>query len=329
MITSKKGKEMIKTISPIYSYNETMQAIIQSIGMEADYSEELSEDVLKQLFVQTATWGLDFWEDAVNLPTNNSLSYEHRRGKIIAILQSRISITPEKMELIIKNYTGASVSVIENVSDYKFKIEADVDIESINDLSFIVNDIKPAHLSWLASFIVKIINKTLFETRIKHKINSYFGRRGNVLDGEWLLNGFVNLDNSYEPITVRSINRITSRNKNLFDNLKLHIRDTIKNSNAHNARSSFLFSTSFWFREGIFLDGEWILDSNNEFNTLELHKKKDIEVNIKSKMNLNVVNLEKFKSERIIIKKNWWQLGGQHSLGEGSLLSAEIREEVI
>lgn len=150
MIKSQKGKEMISYISPIYEQSKVMQSIFEAIGSEWDNAEEISKDILKQLFPQTATWGLIYWEDAVNIVTNLSENIERRRGKVIAKLQSRYIITPLKMSMILKNYTGADISITENIAPYTFEVKLtgrEGFPKSLEDLYKEVKRIKPSHLS--------------------------------------------------------------------------------------------------------------------------------------------------------------------------------------
>ena len=148
MIKSQKGGEMIGYISPIYEQSKVMQAIFEAIGSEFDGIYELSEDILKQLFPQTATWGLIYWEDAVNIISNNE-DIERRRGKVIAKLQSRYVVNPKKMANIIKNYTGIDTIIVENADPYTFIIEISTQNNIIlSEFSKIVNKIKPSHLGY-------------------------------------------------------------------------------------------------------------------------------------------------------------------------------------
>lgn len=149
MITSKKGKEMLLEVSPIYFKDKTMQAIFEAIGREMDLTEEIVEDVKDQLFVQTATWGLDYWEDAVGLPVKNRyLDIETRRKAILAKMQTRYPVTVQRVKRIIETATGQKVEIIQNVAPYTFEIRF-IDAEDL-DLRFIdiLNEIKPAHLSY-------------------------------------------------------------------------------------------------------------------------------------------------------------------------------------
>lgn len=83
MITSKKGREMLLTLSPIYEQSLVMNSIYEAIGSEFDNLELLNEEIELQLFPQTATWGLNFWENRVGLITNLDEDIEIRRRKLL------------------------------------------------------------------------------------------------------------------------------------------------------------------------------------------------------------------------------------------------------
>lgn len=149
MITSPKGKEMISYISPVYQNSKIEQAIYEAIGSEWDSADELSQEVLLQLHPQTATWGLVFWEQRLGLPTNINEDIERRR-KVIAKRQSKNIINPERMAIILKNYTGADIKVIENVAPCVFEVKLigkEGFPKSLDDLYKEVKRIKPSHMS--------------------------------------------------------------------------------------------------------------------------------------------------------------------------------------
>lgn len=151
MITSPKGKEMLRYISPIYQKSKIEQAIYEAIGSEFDSAEELAEEVLLQLHPQTATWGISFWEQRLKLSVNENEDIERRRRKVIARLQSKAStITPKRMGMILSNFTGADINIVENVAPYTFQVNLtgkDGFPKSLEDLYKEVKRIKPSHLS--------------------------------------------------------------------------------------------------------------------------------------------------------------------------------------
>lgn len=151
MITSQKGLRMLDSISPIYDQNKVMLSIFQSLGLEAEMTDDLIDDILLQLFPQTATWGLKYWEDALNIPVNESLTLENRRTKILVKMQTRWPVTRLRMESIINNFISSKNGYIQEIfEEYMFKIHIPLTDERIyyKDLIETVNEVKPAHLSY-------------------------------------------------------------------------------------------------------------------------------------------------------------------------------------
>jgi hypothetical protein len=149
MIKSKKGQEMFNSVSPIYEQNEIMESIFEAIGTEADMSVVLSDDILLQLFPQTATWGLDIWEQRLGLITNHNEDIKIRRAKIMAKLQSRYVINPNRMACMIQNFTNGDIEIQENVTPYVFEVDIlseDGFLDDLKDLYSTVKRTKPSHL---------------------------------------------------------------------------------------------------------------------------------------------------------------------------------------
>lgn len=165
MITSKKGREMLLTLSPIYEQSLVMNSIYEAIGSEFDNLELLNKEIELQLFPQTATWGLEFWENRVGLVRNLDEDIETRRRKVIAKLQSKYIMTPKRMSMILQSYTGADIKINENISPYTFGVELTSTQgfpRSLEDLYKRVNVIKPSHLSVSYKLVSLLKSRTYF-----------------------------------------------------------------------------------------------------------------------------------------------------------------------
>ncbi|EGO86276.2 hypothetical protein CBCST_22805 (plasmid) [Clostridium botulinum C str. Stockholm] len=247
-MASKKGNEMLQHITPMYQDSNIEQAIYEAIGHEFDSAEELAQEVLLQLFPQTATWGLGFWEQRIGLATNTNEDINKRRRKIIAKMQTRYPINPENMSRIIKNYIMANTLIEENIAQYTFKVTSKIDdIADNRDLINIVNKIKPSHLHWIQDFITIFINKEIFNLNL---VNRFFlNFRGNmplILDGKWLLNGLNLLNgnmNFFEPIELSNTNRFFIYKKEIL-------------------KSTITIEKNLWYLDGIYnLDGSKLLNA--------------------------------------------------------------------
>lgn len=160
MITSKKGQEMFRGISPIYGKSEIEQAIYEAIGAEFDDADQLADDILLQLFPQTATWGLSFWEKRVSIITNLNESIDKRRKKVITKMQTKWPLTPERMANILKNYTNADITITEGVAESTFQVLLSTTGEIGEPFEEIIDKIKKIKPSHMASKIaIKYITK--------------------------------------------------------------------------------------------------------------------------------------------------------------------------
>ncbi len=150
MLDSNIGERMFDTISPNYKNSIIMKSLFEAIGMEFDTIDNLIEDVKLQLFPQTATWGLKYWEERCGLPTNTDELLQERRNKVIAKLQSKHIMNPKRMAMILQKYTGADIKVLENTAPYTFEIDLigrTTFPKSLEQLYQTVRKIKPSHLA--------------------------------------------------------------------------------------------------------------------------------------------------------------------------------------
>lgn len=151
MITNQKGLKMLDSVSPIYGQNKVMLAIYEAVGREAEATETIIDEIALQLFPQTATWGLKYWEEALSIPVNESLTLENRRTKILVKMQTRWPVTKQRMEAIINNFITSKNAYIQEIyEEYMFKIHIPLPDERIyyRDLIETVEEVKPAHLAY-------------------------------------------------------------------------------------------------------------------------------------------------------------------------------------
>ena len=150
MITSPKGRKFLGYISPIYEQSTIMQAVMEAIGAEWDDIDRLTDEVFAQLFPQTATWGIVYWERLVGIPRNDSLSIEQRRERVLTRMQTRWPMTKERMEQIVRTFSQDKQAFIREFFDqYRFEVlfnlTQSVDLETVYE---IIEEAKPAHLSY-------------------------------------------------------------------------------------------------------------------------------------------------------------------------------------
>jgi len=150
MITSTKGRQFLGYVSPIYEQSIIMQAILEAIGAEWDEAEKLADEVLAQLFPQTATWGIAFWEWLLGIPPNHSVPIEQRRARVLASMQTRWPVTKARMEQLVRTFSKDKQAYIRQFfNEYRFEVlfnlAQSIDLKTVNE---VVSETKPAHLDF-------------------------------------------------------------------------------------------------------------------------------------------------------------------------------------
>jgi hypothetical protein len=107
------------------------------------------DEVLKQFFVDTATWGLDTWEKELGLPVAPAQPEAERQDKIASRLRGYGTATIVVVKGVAEAYDKGSVDVIEDHAVYTVTVRF-VDTTGIPpnlaDLKAAVRAVLPAHL---------------------------------------------------------------------------------------------------------------------------------------------------------------------------------------
>ncbi|WP_246096562.1 putative phage tail protein [Paenibacillus sinopodophylli] len=166
---SEGGEEAAPSAIDLMSYLPSYyQQVLEMDFIQGGLGErivELSaahEDVLKQYFVQTSTWGLARWEKILGLSSDSSLSYAHRRESVIAKLRGAGTTTRTKIIQTATAFSGGEVNVVEYPEESRFEVLF-VGTKGIppNMAGFIqmLDDIKPAHLSYSLKYTYTVWNQ--------------------------------------------------------------------------------------------------------------------------------------------------------------------------
>ena len=125
-----------------YQDSPQVSELERVLGEQAEALRVSESDTLAQLWIDTATWGLDLWEQWAGLPVDRTRPYSYRRGRIKEMLRSVVASF---------GFEPSQISVIEHPAEYQFEIVLS-DLASVpSDVGGIeaaVNEIKPAHLDY-------------------------------------------------------------------------------------------------------------------------------------------------------------------------------------
>jgi hypothetical protein len=156
-------------------------------------------DLLNQLFIDTATWGLDYFEEFLNIIPKKDDDYEARRTHIKILLNVHdVSTIKFMTDLTNKFLTDNSAKIIEHNSEYWFEVFFNIDgLISLGDLRVAIELYKPAHLGFKIVFY--ILSKVL--TSHKASIIQYINTNHNFWnlgtaekvywDGVWCWDGSI------------------------------------------------------------------------------------------------------------------------------------------
>lgn len=153
--------DLTKYVPPFVIEIPEMKASYDVQGIELGGFLYYSDDVKKQLRIDTATWGLVYWEERYGIETNLDLSYEQRREMVKAKKRGQGTTTMQMIKNVAEVFSGGEVNVIENTGPYIFTIQF-VGVKGIprNMQAFInmLEDIKPAHLGYEFKYTYTVWN---------------------------------------------------------------------------------------------------------------------------------------------------------------------------
>ena len=79
--------DVLRYLPKFLSKDSSFKATQDSLSEEHEKLRLLIIDICKQMFVETATWGLDDWERVYGIKTDKDLSLEKRRENLLIKIQ--------------------------------------------------------------------------------------------------------------------------------------------------------------------------------------------------------------------------------------------------
>lgn len=128
--------------------------VVELQGAFEHWTEALrsaKEDLLAQMNVESATWGLAIWESTLGLQTDVSKPYEYRRTRIMSKLRGSGTTTIEMIKNVAESFSNGEVTIIEYNNENRFEIKFTGTIgipPNMEDLTAAIAEIKPAHLAY-------------------------------------------------------------------------------------------------------------------------------------------------------------------------------------
>ena len=168
---------MLKYVETYYRESKFYTAQNNAKGKEFDIIHSIMEDLPNQFNPQTATWGLRFWEELLNIDSIGSM--EERRIKILSKMATLQYITPFSLERLIKKIFNIEAIITRNVAPYTFLAKFDYKDEYLNIKAIrqLIEEYKEAHMAYslLGYYNTKLITDIKIVNSLELK-NEFYPR---------------------------------------------------------------------------------------------------------------------------------------------------------
>lgn len=149
-------RDLITCFPTYYLASPEMVDLQQAMQPELSALREYQEDVVAQLCVETATWGLASWEAALGISTEADRPLDYRRSRVRSKLRGSGVTTVAMIHSVAESYSNGEVNVTEYPAQFKLEIKF-VGTRGIppnmDDLTDTLREILPAHLEWAYVFM--------------------------------------------------------------------------------------------------------------------------------------------------------------------------------
>lgn len=295
---SESAKRMLSYVTPgWYDYSYVGKWLYEVMGREIDNAEFYVEDLINQLFPETATWGLKYHEIKHGLGVREHWSVSDRRKRIIEKRDTRAPISPWRMEYVLKGVIDCNIAVTDimeganvnhpNCFQVRFYGDGGLDMTAAVKK---LNEIKQSHTTYeLFNTIAVMELEEVFTPKIRIRMGFLWWDW--ILDGKYRLDGSKCLDPTFPPF-MHPIFRWSAQESVIenFDMLRYMLPDF---DNNHEVTLKEVYRTVFnWY--GASLDGSILLDGSQLLSAVRPPY-------FKSKIRAVVASEEVFNNRHIFI----------------------------
>lgn len=147
--TSPSALRMLQMVTAgFYDNSRIGQSIFQAMGEEWDEMSTWATELPQELFPQTSTWSISYWEELYGITVDESLSLALRRQQIMAKVLYRAPINPETIRRGVSALTGCEVEVTDFVAPYTFSVTVHHTdpVQNMTEVWEYIYNMKPSHL---------------------------------------------------------------------------------------------------------------------------------------------------------------------------------------
>ncbi len=251
--TSESARRQLSYVTEgFYDNSYVGKWLFQVMGLEYDDARKILEELPRQFFPETATWGLMYHEIKWGLPVREHLSYEERRKMIYQIRDFKAPMTPHRMETYFTSVLDFQVHVSDihdagkygfcpehpNIFRVDFTGDGTLDAKTVKSM---LDSLKQSHTVYIINdrVVIELDNREMEKFALpgmKIKLSCPFWEKDTV-DGSMFLNRILQ---------------------------KLHMRiqqGAAAAENREKAEASVVFRKNQWY-----LDGTYRMDGAKEIN---------------------------------------------------------------
>ena len=136
-------------------------------------------DWLEQLTIDTATWGLKYWEQAYGVTPQITDTVEERRGRVKAKMRSPQTVTAAMLENLTDSYINGQSVVTELPRQHKVQIQFNGDYgnpSNLDSLTAALLDVLPSHVTYEYLYrylLVREVHGMVIDTLQTHTIDEF------------------------------------------------------------------------------------------------------------------------------------------------------------
>ena len=145
--------ELILQLQPFQRKSKVYQEIFKAEGKQFENREDAINDLRLQLSVDTATWGLAIYESELGIVTDASKPLVERRSVIKSKMRGTGKVDATLIKLVTDSFTNGDVDVaFDGIIKITFTSVVGIP-PNMNDVYAAVENIKPAHLAIIYTFL--------------------------------------------------------------------------------------------------------------------------------------------------------------------------------
>ena len=149
-------RKLIARYQDFYAGSPEFVDLQEALEPEALALWEARDGLLDQLVVETATWGLKYWEQTLGIPVDEAKELDYRRSRIKSRLRGAGVTTVALIQNVAESFSNGAVAVTEYPAQCRLEIKFVGTIgipPNMDDLTQTLRDILPAHLEWAYVFV--------------------------------------------------------------------------------------------------------------------------------------------------------------------------------